>query len=520
MALRVKPTTEHQFHRIRLLGSDNPQDPMAQHSEALVLTDDEADTPAAAPVAADVRVPLHVLAVIFVSIALLVINASLLIINTGRAMDSNAHYARSYEIKRALSTFQSVITTAESSQRGYLLTGDTEYLTPYYRAMRGWRVELDRLANLTADNPERQEDIAELERFTAAAIARLEQTIERSPRPGPSGTTDLDGTSRATETMDRVRSIVDRLLVEEDARIDALGKAVLRDVWITLGVALLTTVVTVAVLVGLNKLLQRYVAARARAEGALLEANQHLNHLVEQRTSELAELSQHLIRVSEEEKAKIARELHDTFGSNLTAINMDLNWIQRRIPEDARELRERLQRVLQMLAETVELKQEVIEGLRPSQLDNLGLSFAIRSHCREFSRRTGLPCEVEVDEDFDEMDPSWSIALYRIVQETLTNITKHAQASRVRISLKREPAGIRLRIVDDGVGIAEGGLAKPKSHGVVGMRERMRQIGGRFNIGRGPGGKGTLVEAFIPSVPSSGEMGSDGGVGDFLRTAT
>src|SRR5690606_8774688 len=255
-----------------------------------------------------------------------------------------------------------VITTAESGQRGYLLTGDTEYLTPYYRAMRGWRVELDRLANLTADNPERQKDIAELERFTAAAIGRLEQTIERSPRPGPSGNADLVGTDRATQTMDRVRSIVDRLIVEENARIDALGKAVLRDVWITLGVALLTTVVTVAVLIGLHKLLQRYVAARARAEGALLEANQHLNHLVEQRTAELKELSQHLIRVSEEEKAKIARELHDTFGSNLTAINMDLNWIQRRIPGDApREVRERLQRVIQLLAETVELKHQVIE---------------------------------------------------------------------------------------------------------------------------------------------------------------
>jgi signal transduction histidine kinase len=491
---------------------------MSQHTEALDLIEREMEAPTASqpPMAADVRVPLHVVAVIFVSIALLVINACLLIINTGQAMDSNAHYARSYEIKRALSTFQSVITTAESGQRGYLLTGDTEYLSPYYRAMRGWRTELDRLANLMADQPERQKDIAELERFTAAAIARLEQTIERSPRPGPSGSADLVGTDRATQTMDRVRSIVDRLAVEEDARIDALGKAVLRDVWITLAVALLTTVVTVAVLIGLNKLLQRYVAARARAEGALLEANQHLNHLVEQRTSELTELSQHLIRVSEEEKARIARELHDTFGSNLTAINMDLNWIQRRIPEDSRELRERLQRVLQMLTETVELKHAVIEGLRPSHLDNLGLAFAIKAHCREFSRRTGLPCEVEIDEDFDDIDPSWSIALYRIVQETLTNITKHAQAHKVRVSLRREPRGIRLRVIDDGVGLAEGATAKPKSHGVVGMRERMRQLGGTFTISAGPGGTGTLVEAFIPAVPE----GAREHVGNFLRTAS
>jgi signal transduction histidine kinase len=288
-------------------------------------------------------------------------------------------------------------------------------------------------------------------------------------------------------------------------------------VWITLGVALLTTVVTVAVLIGLNKLLQRYVGARAQAEGALLEANQHLNHLVEQRTAELTELSQHLIRVSEEEKARIARELHDTFGSNLTAINMDLNWIQRRIPEDAREVRERLQRVLQMLSETVELKHEVIEGLRPSHLDNLGLAFAVRSHCREFSRRTGLPCDVEVAEDFDDLDPEWSIALYRIVQETLTNITKHAHASRVRITLNRESTGMRLQIIDDGVGLAEGATAKPKSHGIVGMRERMRQVGGTFTIASGPGGRGTLVEAFIPRAR---EAQPDADVGNILRNAS
>jgi signal transduction histidine kinase len=468
-------------------------------------------TPASAllPYATDMRVPRSVVAVIVVSIALLVINASLLIINTGQAMDSNAQYARSYEIKRALSTFQSVITTAESGQRGYLLTGDIEYLTPYYGAVRGWRTELDRLANLVADNPARKKDIDELERTTTAAVLRLEQTIKRSPHPGPSGYADLAGTERATQTMDLVRSVVDRMMVEEDARIEALGRAVLRDVWITLGVALLTTIVAVAVLIGLNKLLQRYVGARARAERALLESNQHLNQLVEQRTAELTELSQHLIRVSEEEKARIARELHDTFGSNLTAINMDLNWVQRRIPEDARDIRERMQRVLQMLGETVELKHQVIEGLRPSHLDNLGLSYAIRSHCREFSRRTGLPCEVDVDEDCDEIDPEWSIALYRIVQETLTNITKHAQATRVQVSLKSESSGIRLRIVDDGVGLSEGATAKPKSHGIVGMRERMRQVGGTFAITNAPSGRGTLVEAFIPkerNAPVSQEV--------------
>lgn len=444
-------------------------------------------------------VPLHVRIVIVISIALLVLNASLLIINTAATMDSHAQYARSYEIKRALSTFQSVITAAESGQRGYLLTGQTGYLEPYYVAMRSWRTELDRLRTLTAGNAARQKDIAELEQLTAAAISRLKATISRSPQPGPNGNADVAGTERATTTMDRVRGIVDRMMAEEDARIEALRREVLRDLLVAGGIALLTTVVTVAVLVGLNKLLRKYLRDRETAENALRESNQVLNQQVEQRTVELTELSQHLLRVSEEEKAKLARELHDTLGSNLTAINMDLNWIQRRLPDGIREIKERLQRVLQMLTETVELKHEVIEGLRPSHLDNLGLAFAMKSHCREFTRRTGLPCDVDVQEDFDDLDPGWSIAFYRIAQESLTNITKHAQASRVRIALTREQDGIRLRIVDDGVGLAEESLSKPKSHGVVGMRERMRQMGGTFQIRRPEEGTGTVVEAFIPT---------------------
>ena len=445
------------------------------------------------------RVPFAVIAITLVSIALLAVNATLLVINTAGTMDSNAQYARSYEIKRSLTAFQAIITTAESGQRGYLLTGQTGYLEPFFRATRNWRIEMERLRNLTADDAARQKDIVDLEAFTAAAVTRLEQTIAATDSPGQQGQADVAGTDRATATMDQVRSIVDRMLKEEDARIEALRAKVLQDVWLTVVVALFTTVMTVAVLIGLHQLLRRYVAARARAESALREANRRLNREVEERTSELTELSQHLIRVSEEEKAQIARELHDTLGSNLTAINMDLNWILKRLPPQ-HEVRDRLLRSLQMLTETVELKHDVIEGLRPSHLDHLGLAFAMRTHCREFTRRTGVPCDVKVEEDFDDLDPAISIALYRIAQESLTNVTKHAQAESVHMELQREAGGLRLRIIDDGVGIAEGSASKPKSHGLVGMRERMRQIGGVLTIGGHGAQPGTIVEAFIPAA--------------------
>jgi len=455
------------------------------------------------PAASSARVPLAVVAVTLASIALLLVNATLLVINTAGTMDSNAQYARSYEIKRSLTAFQSIVTTAESGQRGYLLTGQTAYLEPFARAARTWRTELNRLRNLTVESryrEQRTKDLNELEAMTAGAVERLRQTISDTPQPGASGQADVVGTGRATASMDRVRALVDRLMEEEDTRIEALRGEVLHDMWLTVGIAVFTTVLTVGVLIGLYKLLRRYTAARARAENALLESNQHLNREVEERTGELTELSQHLIRVAEEEKAKIARELHDTLGSNLTAINMDLNWINKRLSTESADLRERLQRSLQMLSDTVELKHEVIEGLRPSHLDNLGLAFALRSHCREFSRRTGLPCDVSAVEDFDDLDPDWSIALYRITQEALTNVARHAQAKSVKLQLLREDGGIRLRIIDDGIGMPEAAAGRVKSHGLVGMRERMRQVGGVVRVGADRSGRGTIVDAFIPGV--------------------
>jgi signal transduction histidine kinase len=388
-----------------------------------------------------------------------------------------------------------VITGLESSQRGYLLTGQTGYLEPYHVAMRSWRKQIDRLRELTVDDPNRLADITSLEGLTTAAVSRLEQTIRSSPQPGPNGNADVAGTDRATQTMDRVRGVVDRMMSEEDSRIEASRREVLRDMWVGAGVAVLATVVTVAVLIALNKLLQRYVRDRESALRALRQANQHLNHVVEQRTAELTELSQHLIRVSEEEKAKLARELHDTLGSNLTAINMDLNWIQRRLPETPREVRERLQRVLQMLADTVELKHEVIEGLRPSHLDNLGLAFAMRSLSRVHAPHRA-PLRYRVHEGLRRSRSSWSIAFYRIVRRRSTNITKHAQATQVDQPGSRA-GGLRLRIRTTGSASPTRPSPSP-NRTVVGMRERMREMGGASRSAGRPAAAGQSWKRSFP----------------------
>ena len=218
--------------------------------------------------------------------------------------------------------------------------------------MRSWRTELDRLRNLTAEYPRRQTDIAELEQLTAAAISRLKQRSAAARNRDPTAPPTSQAPIERRPTMDRVRGIVDRMMAEEDARIEALRREVLRDMLVAGGHRLAHDGRHRGRAVGLNKLLRRYGApARARRKRAArsrisIESARRAAHRRAHRTIAT------FLRVSEEEKAKLARELHDTLGSNLTAINMDLNWIQRRLPEGAREVKERLQRVLQMLTET------------------------------------------------------------------------------------------------------------------------------------------------------------------------
>lgn len=216
------------------------------------------------------------------------------------------------------------------------------------------------------------------------------------------------------------------------------------------------------------------------------------------RALELAELSQHLIRVSEQEKAQLARELHDALGSNLTAVNMDVAWVQKRLRDNEPQLAERLQRALNVLAQTAEISRTVIEGLRPMTLDHLGLDHAMRAHCEEFTKRTGVPCDVSFDRNLGPLDPAWSIALYRIAQEALTNVAKHASATRARIALERGDDIVSLRVVDDGVGINPDVLTRPQGYGIIGMRERVRQLGGTLTIERGPNSRGTIIDARIP----------------------
>lgn len=216
----------------------------------------------------------------------------------------------------------------------------------------------------------------------------------------------------------------------------------------------------------------------------------------DQRAEQLARLARHVIRVGDDEKARLARELHNELGSNLTAANLDVAAVENKLKASDPALATRLRRALESLRAVVGLSRRVIEELRPSALDNMDLAEALRGYCEDFTERTGLECAAELAE-IGRVDRNHSIALFRVAQHALENTALHAHASQATVSLVREGTLLRMRITDNGVGLPEDAFGRPAAHGLLEARERMAMIGGTFKAGRGEDGRGTVVDVSV-----------------------
>ena len=231
-------------------------------------------------------------------------------------------------------------------------------------------------------------------------------------------------------------------------------------------------------------------------EARLAELQARLDQTVDVRTEELSGLSRHLLTAREEEKARIARALHDELGSSLTAVNMDLAWVRQRLDDPV--LATRLARAAEVLNSTVQMKRRIIHELRPSMLDNLGLGSAIESHAADFSGQIGVPIETDMPDELPRLRDGGSIALFRIFQEALTNASLHAQATEIKVSLRPEGERVVLEVIDNGVGVDSGARAGGASHGLISMRELALHLGGTVSVTRGPEQRGTVVRVELP----------------------
>jgi PAS domain S-box-containing protein len=249
------------------------------------------------------------------------------------------------------------------------------------------------------------------------------------------------------------------------------------------------------------------ITERKRAEDIMVEANERLSVAVAEKTAQLTELSRHLIRVSEEEKKQLAGELHDELGSLHTVITMDLEALRRALEDGPPHIRERLQKAMALLQQARATKRRIVADLRPILLDHLGLAPALNRHVEMWSTSSGVRVSLECSPSLPALPQDLALALFRIVQESLTNVARYANAAQVCITLEVLAEGLCLTIEDDGVGIAPEVLEKPRSHGIIGMTQRLAQFNGEFSIGRVAGSAGTRVSARIPlgAVQSTAE---------------
>jgi PAS domain S-box-containing protein len=235
----------------------------------------------------------------------------------------------------------------------------------------------------------------------------------------------------------------------------------------------------------------RDITERVRAEDALQRSKEELKELG---------AAAHMAR--EHEKSRVARELHDELGQSLTALQMDVAWCKEKIPPGEQALVRKLDRMQAMLDATVAATRRIAADLRPLMLDDLGLLPAVEWLVEDFSQRSGVSCDLEVsDPDLDLTLPDeQATAVFRGIQESLTNVTKHARASRVEVAIGQRNDILTVRVSDNGMGFSADAARKPESYGLLGLRERAALLGGEATISSAPGA-GTRVEIRLPVGP-------------------
>lgn len=231
------------------------------------------------------------------------------------------------------------------------------------------------------------------------------------------------------------------------------------------------------------------ITERKRSEQALRESGEQLRALAER-----------LETVREEERRQIAREIHDDLGQCLTSLKLDLAWVARNWQRDTAAVEARLADMMQVMDQTIQSVRRISSELRPGVLDDLGLPAAVEWQAQEFERRTGIPCQVHCEEGLDQLESRRATALFRIFQESLTNIIRHAAATRVRVQLKLENGWVILRVRDNGRGLPPKTLMRTEGLGLLGMRERAAALGGTFHLASRRG-RGTTIVASIPLSP-------------------
>ena len=407
------------------------------------------------------------------------------------------------EARRDVQLMLRLVVDAESSQRGYLLTGRPEYLDPYGASVDTVRVVSQRVQDAYVGDVETLELVSQIVGGVDAKLSEMALALEFQREGRPDAWQELLLTNIGLEKMDSVRAAAEELFRLETERIVARRDRVANTLWVNrIGLNTLAALSLLALVLYRGQA-RRFNAAQLRHAGELQAERDRLETVVARRTAELAELAGHLQTAREDEKSHLARELHDELGALLTAAKLDAARLRRALPQASTEAHARLQHLEDSVKRGIELKRRIIEDLRPSALSNLGLRAALEIQAREFAERSEMRVATALNDV--TVDDRTAIAIYRMVQEALTNVSRHAQAQSVHIGLRAEDQAegqaVVVEVHDDGAGF-DLAVAGRSRHGLVGMRHRIEALGGRLQIESAPG-QGTRLRACLPLSASS-----------------
>ncbi len=388
------------------------------------------------------------------------------------------------------------ILDAEASQRSYLLTHRDEYLRPYERALKQIDHSFKFLDRYYQKDNNTAPVLVRLHTVVEGKVSELTETMRLQREGKNDAAMELMLSDIGREKMEAVRQLTQEMFSRESANAAAVQSDVNQTLWLGRAGVLVLSVLGLLSLFMYLRQTSALEAQREAQQRQVLGERDRLEEEVTQRTAQLVELTDHLQTAREDERHRLARNLHDELGALLTSAKLDAARIRSRLAGAAPEALDRLNHLVETLNSSIALGRRIIEDLRPSTLSNLGLVPTLEILGRDFANHSGMQVHSKLEPV--KLPPDSQLVVYRLVQEAITNITKHSQAKQVWITLRASEGQAHVSVRDDGVGFDP--ARQPRStFGLIGMRYRVAAEGGQLALSSAPG-QGTCIEATLPEM--------------------
>lgn len=419
-----------------------------------------------------------------------------------RLMESEQWVVHTYEVQATLGSVESAAVDAGRAHSGYVITGDADFVSNFEDAVPPLNQVLRHLQDLTKDNPEQQRLCARLEELCARRIALFQESIALKKASPEDRQGQADMSRRGLPIVSEITSTVQQMHNEEQTLLDVRTKTS-RHRFVLAVVVLMVTFILALIMFSVHyRLLTVELDAREQAERTIRESENSLRRLTGR-----------LLQLQDEERRRFSRELHDSLGQYLTGVKMNLDMFSKSQPVDSL-----LSDAIHLLDQSIAETRTISHLLHPPLLDEAGFSSAAKWYLEGFAQRSGIEVKMDLPSQVIRLPRSIELGLFRVLQESLTNIHRHSGSVKAEIALQLLPDKIIFEVRDFGKGIPRELIRNFQANGnnlgvgLAGMRERLRELGGQLDIqSKSPG---TLISVTLPLVESSKAANATTGAAD------